>query len=575
MTKRAVLYARVSGDDTRKEGRNLGSQLDMCRRFALERGYRIVEELAEDERGARGTSLELPQLTRIRDMAQQQTFDVLIVREIDRLSRSLAKQLIIEEELKRTGVVIEYVLGEYPDTPEGGLNKHIKAAIAEYERLKIMERLTRGRTLKIKSGSLVPNGQRPYGYQVVQRDGKYLLEIYEPEARIIRLIYQWYTIGEGEEGPLPIFEIVRRLTQMGVPTWADSDTGIGSLKKTRAPGHWSRSSVHKLLTTETYAGVWRFGRKKRLDAEDTSITVPCPAIVSRELWEAVQEQRVRNRKDSLRNTKYDYLVGRRLTCGLCGYKMGSHSYFSGPRLHQYYFCPASVSNMDYIRSCTAPMYRSEEVDAVVWQWVKSILADPEKLRIGLEQHRADQEKEHAPIRQRLTVIDELLAEYRRQYNRLLDLYLTGAVAKDDLLDRRTRLEGTIAGLSQEQDALGTTLDEFGISAEQLDSIEAFAQEIAHGLADAEDDFAARRRIIDLLDVRGSLTLENGERVLYTQCILGEKSASIVPMPPLRRLSRPESFTIESTSGCRGEPNRQLGVRVAARLVLPAAMRNRS
>ena len=45
--KRAVIYARVSSDDRGKEGRNLKSQLDMCRKYAKERQYSIVAELAD------------------------------------------------------------------------------------------------------------------------------------------------------------------------------------------------------------------------------------------------------------------------------------------------------------------------------------------------------------------------------------------------------------------------------------------------------------------------------------------------------------------------------------------------
>ena len=48
--KRAVLYARVSSDDTGKNGRNLKGQLDMCREYAQENGQMIVAELAEDDR---------------------------------------------------------------------------------------------------------------------------------------------------------------------------------------------------------------------------------------------------------------------------------------------------------------------------------------------------------------------------------------------------------------------------------------------------------------------------------------------------------------------------------------------
>jgi len=44
--KRAVLYSRVSADDRSKEGRNLASQLEMGQKYAGERGYQVVAQLA-------------------------------------------------------------------------------------------------------------------------------------------------------------------------------------------------------------------------------------------------------------------------------------------------------------------------------------------------------------------------------------------------------------------------------------------------------------------------------------------------------------------------------------------------
>ena len=153
--ERAVHYARVSGDDRKNDGRNLeDGQLNLCREHSDRNHYRVVTEFAEDDRGASGYEIDLPKLNKIREMARNSEFDVLVVRELDRLSRNLAKQLIIEEELKRYGVRIEYVLAEYDDTPEGRLQKHIRATIAEYEREKIKERLVRGRRQSVKAGNV-------------------------------------------------------------------------------------------------------------------------------------------------------------------------------------------------------------------------------------------------------------------------------------------------------------------------------------------------------------------------------------------------------------------------------------
>ena len=174
----------------------------MCRDYVTAQGYQIVAELADDDRGASGASFELPRLNHIRDLAAAGGFDVLVVREIDRLSRSLAKQLIVEEELKPNGVLIEYVLAVYEDTPEGNLMKHIRATIAEYEREKIKERIVRGRVLKVKSGSVLVYSRPPYGYRVIQQNGKWVLEIDEKEAPVVRTMFAWYTGSAGATQPI-------------------------------------------------------------------------------------------------------------------------------------------------------------------------------------------------------------------------------------------------------------------------------------------------------------------------------------------------------------------------------------
>ena len=132
MTKRVALYARVSYDDRGNEARNLEGQIEDGREYAQGKGYQVVAELAEGHRGASGADWGLPMLNHALDMARENAFDVLVTRELDRFARGLAKQLVIEGEFKRYGMVVGYVLGQYDDTPEGRLNKHIRATIADF-----------------------------------------------------------------------------------------------------------------------------------------------------------------------------------------------------------------------------------------------------------------------------------------------------------------------------------------------------------------------------------------------------------------------------------------------------------
>lgn len=197
MTKKAVLYARVNGSDRKNEDRNLESQLEMCRTYAVDKGWTIVAELAE-EGGGGGASYDLPQLNQALELARTGSYDFLVVRTIDRLSRDRRKLAMIEGELKRYGVKVVCVWGEYPEFPEGYLHKAIKAIIARHERIKITERMVQGRRHKVKRGSIIAHGKAPIGYDLVHDSDKYNLVINEQRAAVVRLIFKWYAQGKGQ-----------------------------------------------------------------------------------------------------------------------------------------------------------------------------------------------------------------------------------------------------------------------------------------------------------------------------------------------------------------------------------------
>lgn len=68
-----------------------------------------------------------------------------------------------------------------------------------------------------------------------------------------------------------------------------------------------------------------------------------------------------------------------------------------------------------------------------------------------------------------------------------------------------------------------------ITQEQIQDIQAFAQIISQRItATGEtDDFERKRQMIELLDVQVKLNLEDGERVMYLSCALGQETMFIV------------------------------------------------
>lgn len=533
MTIRAITYARVSGNDRSKDGLNLAGQLAMCRKFALRQGYHMVAELAEDDRGASGASFELEQLNKILDLARSHSFDVLIVREVDRLSRNLAKQLIVEEWLKREGVSIQYVLGEYPDTPEGNLMKNIRATVAEFERLKIVERNKRGRRLKAEAGSVMAHGQAPYGYRLVKNGNRWALEIHEQEAAIVQLMFQWYTEWDGENPPLAMRGIAKKLTAMQVPTYQDvknAEYAVAGISKKygckrRNFGEWSEGTIAQMIANETYTGLWHYGKtgvdsngvRFKHEAENL-IAVEVPAIIPRNVWEVAQERRIYNRENALKNQKYKYLLSKRVKCGECNFKMRAVPHQAPSGLHFYYMCKAKRF---YTVDCNnTSTYSMIQLDSLVWGWVSGLLSDPSELQKGLDEYKNKQESELAPLRQKLDVLDDLLNENHLQLDRLLDLYLIGDFPKEMLTERKARLEETIASLEHERETIMRRLENT-VTPEQEEAIKKLATKIGQGLLIASDRFEVRRQIIELLDVRVVLSKEDGKKFASVSCVLDD------------------------------------------------------
>ena len=123
LTKRAIIYVRVSTDEQAK-GYSLQTQVEGCMRYAQEMGYAIAATFQEDYTG---TTLDRPALNEMRSLiATDSSISVLIVYDLDRIARKSILQMILEEELHRSGINVEYVIGRYEDSDEGRLQKQIR-----------------------------------------------------------------------------------------------------------------------------------------------------------------------------------------------------------------------------------------------------------------------------------------------------------------------------------------------------------------------------------------------------------------------------------------------------------------
>ncbi len=506
MDTRAAIYARVSTEE-QTSNYSLSGQITDCRKYAAEKGYTVI---AEFEEAFTGAALFRPELDKLRTLIGR--IDVVIVYELDRLSRSAAHLTIIEDEFKRGNVAIEYVVG-YANTPEGQLLKTIQSGIKEYEREVIKGRFALGKKRRAKSGKVNLGICAPYGYTKNKETGQ--LEIHEEESEIVRLIFKWYTIGDDTGKKLGASAIATRLTDMGVPT----KFGKQGHPKKNAKAVWASQTIIRILTNETYLGIWYAnrhhcvrtpeGRHITYKPREEWIPVEVPAIVEHDVFELVEKQKKQNFAQSPRNTKYDYLLRQRMVCAKCGkpfYCETRYNYSGQPQGVPLYICGGERrrSNDGLEKICSRALHQPS-VDDLVWQYMVEAFKTPDILLKSVSIHLEQHEKEGDALRGYLTTIETKLETLAKQEARLLELYVDAEIEKTLLKQKLQELKDERARYEQEK----STLQERIVASAPIVTLEEF-----HALCEAMSlglenlSFEEKRTVVDLFDIR--IVVQRGE-----------------------------------------------------------------
>lgn len=526
MKKRAVLYARVSGDDRKYATSGIDSQLADCRKYAEEKQYLVVNECCETRDKQTSGAAWLPELDKIVKSAKQGQFDVLIVREIDRLARNRFKQLSIEIKLQSMGVTVEYVIGQFEDSAEGRLLKGLMSEFAEYEREKIKERTIRGIEQSVRAGNVKIGGSyAPYGYEITVLNGRRTLKINEVEAAVVMLIFDLF-VNQG----YTIHAICAYLDAHNVPKPAKGNNHKARTYKVRKLG-WGIGTLFYMLKNETYVGRWYYrktkvikdpltGKRKRIKRpRDKWLLVEVPAILTEDIFQKAQKRLVENKKRMGKRRKHFYALGGMLQCGHCKNGMTG---LTRPEGYQYYVCNARQNPGRYGIECDNANYNLSKVDAAIWYWIKSVLLSPDRLEQSIQNF---QDTQRASVNPLISMIEANEAEQEKlleEKQRLVKAYSTGVLTLDEIAFQKADLEKRIKDITEAIEMLKDELTPKLLSQVDIEAIQKRASDVRDEADLTDDDPQTQRELFQLLDVHVVLSQIDGEKWADLTCVLGEK-----------------------------------------------------
>ena len=207
---KVAIYARVSTEAQEARG-TIGSQLEVLRKRVVAEGHQLIAEYCDD--GCSGARLDRPGLDAMRDAAEAGQLEAVWCLSPDRLARVYAYQVIVLDELARCGVKVLFDdTPQLNSDPQTQLLQQVQGVIAEYERAKIAERYRRGKLWRSRAGEVIA-WKCSYGYRRIPRTAAQAahLEIYEPEASVVRRIFEEYV-----KQNVSIRQITRHLNDDGI-----------------------------------------------------------------------------------------------------------------------------------------------------------------------------------------------------------------------------------------------------------------------------------------------------------------------------------------------------------------------
>ncbi len=412
----AALYARVSSD-RQDVDLSVSAQRRALKEYAKANGYSVAREYVDEAES--GRVADRPQF---REMIEEGSkpkapFEVILVWKFSRFTRKREHAVAFKSQLRRKGIRVVSITEQAEDNATGRLLEGIIESVDEYYSENLAQEVVRGMREAASRGFFLGT-KAPFGYRKIKvSDGakeRPTLEVDPATAPVVKEIFESSLRGNG------LKEICRELNDRGV---------------TNRGKRWYKGGLHYVLRNEAYTGTAVWGLKGRRENAQDPVRVEgaWPALVSRELFDAVQ-QAMSERAPKVRRpgrVGSKFLLSGLLRCGVCGRPYSGQGAKSGR--FAYYVCGTLAR--EGAGTCSARYLSASRVEDFIVEKIRERILNEETI-VELVQLVAEEIDAMAgELAGRLDVVDAELDDVRKRLERLYEAIETSELTLEALSPR--------------------------------------------------------------------------------------------------------------------------------------------
>ena len=407
------IYTRKSTEDEERQVMSIEAQITELHEFAKRENLEIIETFTESKSAkSPGREIFNEMIEKINESREPVG---ILAWHPDRLARNSVDggQIIY---LIDTGKIpsLKFPTFWFEPTPQGLFMLQVAFGQSKYYSDNLSENVKRGFRQKLRRGEWP--AKAPLGY--INNPKTRNIEPDPIKSRIIQKAFEEYS-----QGKHTLESLGKRLAEFGL------------VSKNGTP--LAKATIQRMLTSLAYISL--------IQQKGETYEGKYQPIISRELFEKVQEKLKERAKPRKSKKRYDFPFVGLLRCGECGGMITAQFSHGNGGIYRYYRCTKKFGE------CSQRYLREDLLAGQLKDWLRKLILPDDWMEKMLAEVGKWESGEEKSSRNFLQDLEKEIEEVKQKLDKLVSGYLDGIIEKDIYLRKKEDLIKTKIALEAKKD----------------------------------------------------------------------------------------------------------------------------